>query len=181
MAGPSKSKLDPFRPVVEGKDGGYQLIVTYEDDHPTSKDSSALAQSRLSLPGAADAALVDMLDLINGEVLEVAKTELSDVLDRLNDHPSVKYAEPDYVISLSTLKADSDALPASSAGSDGSAAPAALTNDPDLDQLWGLSRISAVDAWDVTVGSSDVIIGVVDTGVDYTHPDLAVKHVGQRR
>ena len=57
-------------------------------------------------------------------------------------------------------------------------------NDPNFGNLWGLDNtgqsggvagadISAVDAWDVTTGSSDVVVGVVDTGIDYTHPDLA--------
>ncbi len=36
-----------------------------------------------------------------------------------------------------------------------------------------LKQISAVQAWDITKGNKNVIIGIVDTGVDWTHPDLA--------
>ena len=57
-------------------------------------------------------------------------------------------------------------------------------NDPMTGQLWGLNNtgqtggtsdadIDAMEAWGVTNGNSDVIVGIIDTGVDYTHPDLA--------
>nr|WP_245252199.1 S8 family serine peptidase [Paenibacillus sediminis] len=39
--------------------------------------------------------------------------------------------------------------------------------------LWGLPKIDAPDAWDITKGSKDVVVAVIDSGVDYTHPDLA--------
>jgi len=38
---------------------------------------------------------------------------------------------------------------------------------------WGLDSISALRAWDKTTGSKDVVVAVLDTGVDYAHPDLA--------
>lgn len=45
------------------------------------------------------------------------------------------------------------------------------------DTLWGyqnnLRAISASRAWDFTVGSPEVLVAVIDTGVDYFHPDLA--------
>lgn len=59
-----------------------------------------------------------------------------------------------------------------------------LTDDPRLSELWGLNNtgqtggtpdadIDAVEAWDVTIGSRDVVVAVIDSGIDYTHPDLA--------
>lgn len=45
--------------------------------------------------------------------------------------------------------------------------------DPKYSQQWGLRRTGAPAAWDVTRGDAGVVVAVVDTGVDYTHPDLA--------
>ena len=39
--------------------------------------------------------------------------------------------------------------------------------------LWGIEKISAPSAWDVGTGSKDVVVCVIDTGVDYNHQDLA--------
>ena len=77
-------------------------------------------------------------------------------------HPRVRYVEPNHVVST----------------------VATMPNDPSFSQLWGLSNtgqtggtpdadIDAPEAWDVTTGSSDVVVGVTDTGVDFGHPDLA--------
>jgi subtilisin family serine protease len=63
-----------------------------------------------------------------------------------------------------------------------------IPDDPDFPQLWGLNNtgqpvngvagtvgadIDAPEAWDITRGDPDVIIAVIDTGTDLTHPDLA--------
>lgn len=50
-------------------------------------------------------------------------------------------------------------------------------NDPYLDREWGLSKIQATRAWDITKGSSDIRIAILDTGIDLEHPDLAGKIV----
>lgn len=38
--------------------------------------------------------------------------------------------------------------------------------------LWGLQRIGAAKAWDLSTGSKGIKVCVVDSGLDYTHPDL---------
>ena len=81
-------------------------------------------------------------------------------------NPNVEYAEPNFI-----------------------AAPVATTpSDPSFGQLWGLHNtgqavngvagtpdadIDAPEAWDVTQGSTAVVVGVADTGIAYDHPDLA--------
>ena len=60
-------------------------------------------------------------------------------------------------------------------------------NDPDFGKLYGLHNsgdnggaagadIKALDAWGISTGSQSVLVGVIDTGIDYTHPDLALNY-----
>lgn len=50
---------------------------------------------------------------------------------------------------------------------------AAVPNDPDYGRLWGLSAIRAPEAWEVTTGSDDVCVALIDSGIDTAHEDLA--------
>ena len=54
-----------------------------------------------------------------------------------------------------------------------------IPNDPSFDKLWGIDNaknpkfdISAKEAWGLQTGSHKVIVGVVDTGIEASHPDL---------
>ena len=51
-------------------------------------------------------------------------------------------------------------------------------NDPELTNdmhNWYLSAIGAFDAWDITLGDSDILVAIVDNGFDLTHPELQGK------
>lgn len=39
----------------------------------------------------------------------------------------------------------------------------------------GITKIKAFDAWDIAQGVDTVLLGIIDTGIDYDHPDLANK------
>jgi thermitase len=72
-------------------------------------------------------------------------------------NPAVAYAEPNYLY-------HADAVP----------------NDPRYPQLWGLAKISAPAAWNITTGSTAVTVGVVDTGSRPTTSTFGERRPGPR-
>ena len=93
---------------------------------------------------------------IQGQVYLLTLAPGSDVLalaELLSADPRVLWAEPDYL--------------ASSA--------ATIPNDPLFPDQWGLDKIDAPEAWDVIAGTNTVIIAIIDSGIDFSHPDLAGK------
>ncbi len=46
-------------------------------------------------------------------------------------------------------------------------------NDPRLSSQWAISALKMAEAWDITKGDSTIVIGFVDSGINYTHEDLA--------
>ncbi|MFN8847999.1 MAG: S8 family serine peptidase [Bdellovibrionales bacterium] len=89
----------------------------------------------------------------------------SSVIENLSNNPLVEYIEPNFIYRINKTP-----------------------NDPMIGQLWGLQNLGASDsdgatgvagvdvdavrAWDIQTGSSDVVVAVIDTGVNYNHPDL---------
>jgi hypothetical protein len=101
---------------------------------------------------------------------EVSRTYLLDLgsltpqqktrtLERLKADPEVEFAEPTHTFSTNQLP------------NDPFLATSGTWGQPYQD-LWGLFAISAPAAWDTTQGDGTVV-AVVDTGVDYNHPDIA--------
>ncbi len=50
-----------------------------------------------------------------------------------------------------------------------------IPNDSLISQQWALEKINAFDAWDITQGADTVLLAIIDTGIDYDHPELKNK------
>jgi len=50
-------------------------------------------------------------------------------------------------------------------------------NDPYWSWQWGSKKTLTDWAWNTTVGGSDVLVAIIDSGIDYTHQDLAANYV----
>lgn len=48
-----------------------------------------------------------------------------------------------------------------------------LINDPAISQAWGLRKTDAAKAWEISQGSRDIVVAIIDTGIDSKHEDLA--------
>jgi subtilisin family serine protease len=90
-------------------------------------------------------------------VVHSRSIDVAGLLRLLTNLSSVAFVEPDYIVSTKVTP-----------------------NDVDFSQEWGMlntttpgADIGATLAWGISTGSTANVIGVVDTGIDYTHPDLA--------
>jgi hypothetical protein len=138
--------LVKFAPKQDGK----QRSLTEKNQILTSLGGATIKHTYTIVPG---------LTLVK---LPPAQT-VKDHLQVYRDADGILYAEPNYRRKY------------------GSTFP----NDPNFAQLWGMHNIGqaggtpdtdidALEAWDIHTGSTDIIVAVLDSGVDYNHPDLAV-------
>jgi thermitase len=52
-----------------------------------------------------------------------------------------------------------------------------VPNDPEWSKQWAPKKIGADYAWNTTIGDVSVLVAVIDTGIDWNHPDLAANYV----
>ncbi len=50
-----------------------------------------------------------------------------------------------------------------------------IPDDPYVGQQYSLNLSKFFQAWDITVGDDDIVVGLVDSGIDYNHPDLQAR------
>ncbi len=112
------------------------------------------------------------------QIVEIPAGEnVDDAIARYRMSPYVEYAEPDQVISVEQPSLTSIHAPSESVTQ-------TVPDDPLFPEQWALDNtgqsggtpgadIDATGAWNITNESTGVIIGIIGTGVDYTHPDLS--------
>ncbi|MFW6064343.1 MAG: S8 family peptidase [Candidatus Natronoplasma sp.] len=103
----------------------------------------------------------NLLDFVDGRtsrlypsfnMAEIKLPENADVMSSievLTRKDEVVNAEPNYLIETSEIP-----------------------NDPGYGSLWAMDNIDAPKAWNTTTGSDEIVVPVIDTGIDYNHPDL---------
>jgi len=113
------------------------------------------------LRAALNASPTREFESIGAELWTIEGIAVPDAVDLLKNDPRVDYIEPDYIVHADDL----------------------FPNDPRFSELWGLHNtgqtggtsdadIDAPEAWSLETGG-EVLVGVIDTGVDWHHPDLA--------
>ena len=99
------------------------------------------------MPQAAVESLSPTLGVI---VVRAPGQSVEQLLQAFRADPNVLYAEPNYIVRTN-----------------------ATPNDSLYPQLYGMAAIGAPAAWNVRTGNTSAVIGMIDSGVDYNHPDLA--------
>jgi subtilisin family serine protease len=138
----------------EAKYKAGELLVKFRPGVRGAAKSDAHARAGAETIMKFPALRIQHVKLKNGQGVEAAIAVYA-------KNPNVEYAEPNYIVSA-------DAFP----------------NDPQFNDLWGMHNtgqtggtsdadIDAPEAWNITTGSGDVVVAVIDSGVDYTHEDLS--------
>jgi subtilisin family serine protease len=97
-------------------------------------------------------------------LVEPAEEVSATAVKSLLDDDAVVYAAPDYIVRATPVDRAEAFQTVAASGT--------VPNDPLFGHLWGMQNIGAIRAWSTTREAPNIIVAVIDTGVDYNHPDL---------
>jgi subtilisin family serine protease len=136
-----------------------QLIVRFKGD--------VKAESKTSLLKSMGVASVETFSSSGAALLTFAEKGSTKLLaaraTALSKRPDVAWVEANTIMRISGRRPNDTDF----------AQQYALLNDGSLTGSVAGADIKATEAWEVTTGSKQILVGVIDTGVDYAHPDLA--------
>jgi subtilisin family serine protease len=151
VASPASGKREQRAPAVPG-----EILVGFESPVSAAAQNAVIA--------GVGARRTRRFPRIRSALLSVSAERTGQTIRALERDGRVAYAEPNFVLS------------------------ADVPNDPFMPRLWGLDNlgqtvnwtagspdadVDAPEAWSVSTGSPNVVVAVIDTGVDTSHPDLA--------
>lgn len=168
-----------------------QIVVGFKKEYDLTlleKEIEIREQTRKKTLGAVRISVQDALSILVNK--KNPETKQKDLLDKLTNAGVVSiergYIPQDpnqkkfYLLKLKKnsdikkmLKALSGFIEVESYDANYIVVPFETPDDPYYPQLWGIQKIEIPNAWNTTKGSSSVKVAVIDTGIDYSHQDLA--------
>ena len=164
----SKHRVKSIEPVFKDFNAGREKMKNLLKKSPQelSRDEKRILRRQQRAPKNAK---VPELDRIYKVKVEEGQSAEQAVADYRND-PAVEYAELNYKISVCLTPNDSDYPKQWSLNNTGQMYPESRNyrhppGTPGCD-------VNAIKAWNLSTGSSEIVVAVIDTGVDYNHMDL---------
>ncbi|MGM0406216.1 MAG: S8 family serine peptidase, partial [Thermoplasmatota archaeon] len=149
------NKIRDENEIDENQDADHEedsVLVKFDEPFDSLNVDRQYLKGELNrIAGHIDASPDRVFTYLNAGVLELNDDmDIDTAIRILSNMPSVDYAEPNYRVELLEEP-----------------------NDPGFPSLWGMKDIDATGAWDVNTGSREVVVAVLDTGIDYNHEDLS--------
>ena len=106
----------------------------------------------------------------------VVETDVANTFNTLSNNPNIEYIEEDQIIKID----DPPVRPQDVKKNNFNISSSHIPNDTLWNTLYGLNssysesnvHINVEEVWKTSTGDSNIVIAVIDSGIDYTHPDL---------